>query len=75
LVDFPYANDAMFIEHPNWYKSLMVPNYSMTYNLSVTATNQYGSHTYYFDYTHTPTMNIMKSEEEQEQEKQEEEQQ
>lgn len=74
LVDFPYANDAMFMDHPNWYKSLMVPNYSMTYNLSVTATNQYGSHTYYFDYTHTPTMNMMKSEEEEEQEKQEEEQ-
>ena len=74
-VDFPYANDAMFMDHPNWYKSLMVPNYSMNYNLFVTATNQYGSHTYYFDYTHNPTMIMRSSEEEQEQENKKEEQQ
>ena len=61
----------MFMDHPNWYKSLMVPNYSMVYNLSVTATNQYGSHTYYFDYTHNPTMIMRSSEEGQEQEKEE----
>ena len=52
----------------------MVPNYSMNYNLFVTATNQYGSHTYYFDYTHNPTMIMRSSEEEQEQENKKEEQ-